>query len=79
MVLTVNVAYNMEIVKIAKLTKVIGEKGRLQVWSRKRLTITLYVFTSSNIFIIFNVRVDLGWGYKSNKTYQDSWWKLLVT
>ena len=79
MVLTVNVAYNMEIVKIAKLTKVIGEKGRLQVWSRKRLTITLYVFTSSNIFIIFNVRVDLGWGCKSNKTYEDSWWKLLVT
>ena len=79
MVLTVNVAYNMEIVKIAKLTKVIGEKGRLQVWSRKRLTITLYVFTSSNIFIIFNVRVDLTWGCKSNKTYQDSWWKLLVT
>ena len=62
MVFTVNVAYNMEIVKIAKLIKVIGGKGRLQVWSRKSLTITLYVFTSSNIFIIFNVRVDLGSG-----------------
>ena len=43
---SVKVAYNMEIVKKAKLAKVYGDyprSDRVLVWSRKRLTVT---FTS---------------------------------
>ena len=69
MVFTVKVAFNMEIVKIEKLTKVYGGNPRIersQVWSTKMLTINFLKFTSRDISMIFTVKVM--WGFKNNKT-----------
>ena len=69
MVFTVKVAFNMEIVKIEKLTEVYGGNPRtehFQIWSTKMLTINLLKFTLRDISMIFTVKVV--WGFKNNKT-----------
>ena len=60
MVFHVKVAYNMETIKIAKPTKIIVGNPRsdyVQVWSRKRLIITLK-FTLKYILMIFTMKVE---------------------
>ena len=64
MLFNVKVAYNMEMVKIAKLTKIYG--GNLK--SRKRLATALHL--THEMYSRLTVKLSLCGGLKNNKTYQ---------
>ena len=67
MVFIVKVAYNMEMVKIAKITKIYG--GNTKSGLERGLQ-PLYIYLIKYIFKIFTVKIGLCGGRKNNKTYR---------